>query len=380
MAGQESLELFQAALSASHLWSACAVGAACLGVFGAPYRLYWRRDSKILASLSIEGRALLGLAFFRSHQAACLVSLALLVGLVPFAVFTEMEAALRHAALVAVVFSSVAWLGPTAALLAGTIVASDKVQAMIASAGGEFQAPKTAWLGVCPGFAAAYISLLLFSLLPWLTHRPPAIGTVEVVFAAAIALPALAAVWAWLAAPSAVAAAVREVAALDQELLAHVELTTASPLERAASALLPAPARLTAMKDAALLRRRYPSPYFVVPLGIIASWLVAGFRPEGYWSWAGIFLGGMGLYTAVMARRSFSEPTEKRALMRTLSISPAHLSAGKRSLFWLRFLLVFGAAGVPLALRSPELGSGLVTVAVLAGITATMGLAATRAK
>ena len=104
-----------AAVSASHLWVAVAVCCFAVGVFGAPFRLYWRRDSKLLASLPVPGKSLFALAVWRSQRTALLMSLALGCALLPIGALVSWELAMRHVLPLALGFVGAAWLGPGAA-------------------------------------------------------------------------------------------------------------------------------------------------------------------------------------------------------------------------------------------------------------------------
>ncbi len=363
-------DLVASASASSQLWVAAAVCAFAIAVFGAPFRLYWRRDSKLLASLPVPGTSLFALALWRSHRSALQVSLALLVALVPMGVFVDWQWALRHLLAVGIGFLGAAWLGPAAALGAGAIVASDKAQAMIASMGGEFQAPRTSWLGILPGLAATALTVALMACAPWIAGGRPPGGSILMIALLALGVSAIALLWAWTRAASVIPAAVREVAALDQEILAHVERSTPSKIERAAIALLRSPrSRWVAVKDAALLRRRYPSPYFVIPCGIIAIWIVAASQPLSYLPWAGSFLGAILVYAILMARRAQSEPVEIPRLISTLAIRRGEVAGAKNLLSSLRIALIALTAGPLLIARAPDPLSAAIFVLLASALS-----------
>jgi hypothetical protein len=364
MASDENL--VQVVLGASHLWVAAAICGYAIGVFAAPFRLYWRRDSKLLASLPVPGRSLFALALWRSQRASLLVSLSLTCALLPLGLFTDWQVALRHLLLVGLGFAGSAWLGPAAALSAGAIVASDKAQAMIASMSGEFQAPRTSWLGIMPGVAATALTVTVMACAPWaLGHRPPG-GSVLLIAALGLGVPALALVWAWSKADEVIPAAVREVAALDQEILAHVERSTPSLIERSFYKLVlgESKAKVLAHKDASLSRRRYPTPYFMIPFGIVLLWIIAGTQPEAYLPWGGSIFGGLVVYTLVMARRTWVAPIEIPQLLHTLPIGAKQIAKSKRAQVLLRLLLVVVLGGVPLILCASEVMSAAILVAL----------------
>lgn len=355
------------AISASHLWLAAAVCGYLVGVFGASFRLFWRRDSKLLASLPVPGRSLFALALWRGQRVAMHVSIALACGLVALGAFVDWEVAARHLVPLAIGFAGAAWLGPAASLAAGAIVASDKAQSMIANMGGEFQAPRTTWLSVLPGLAATGVAVALISCASWtLGGRPPG-GSILLVAGLGIGVPIAAVAWAWTRADEVVPAAVREVAALDQEILAHIERSTPSALERGFfAAWLRDPGALkVAIKDASLARRRYPSPYFLIPVGIIALWIVAGTEPAAYLAWGGSILAGLMVYSLVMAKRYLSEPVEIPGLIRSLPISSEAAIAAKTAAAQLRIGVIAVLGGVPLLLQAPDLAGTAVFVAVV---------------
>jgi hypothetical protein len=176
-------------------------------------------------------------------------------------------------------------------------------------------------------------------------------------------------------------AAVREVSALDQERLAHIELRAASPLERGWSRLvaLDRAARLVYQKDAALARRRYPSPYFIGPLGVIVLWGMAAFGGGGALSWAAVVLFGLGAYAALMARRLTQAPIEIPRLIASLPIGAHRAHAAKRAQVALRAITWVVLGGAPLAFTQPEpWTAGAVVVAALA-MAMGGGIAALRA-
>lgn len=356
--------MLQTAVGASHIWVAAGICGFTVGIFGAPFRIYWRHDSKILASLPVPGKSLFALALWRSQRSAALVCLALACALVPLGVLTDMEVALRHLLLLALGYAGSAWLGPAATLAAGAVVASDKAQAVIASMSGEFQAPRTSWLGIMPGLAATGLALTIMAASPWALGARPVGGSIELIAALGLVGPAVMLLWAWSKADSVIPAAIREVAALDQEILAHVERSTPSVLERTffKLTLSSAKARLLAFKDASLMRRRYPSPYFMIPCGTAALWIVAATQPDSYLPWAGSIYGGLVVYAIVMARRSWTPPVEIPRLLRTLPIGPAQISRAKGAQVVLRMLFIGILGGIPVVLRAPEILSAVIWV------------------
>lgn len=332
---------------AARLWLAAVIAATALAIFGAPFRMYWRRDSALLARLPIRGSALFYVALWRSVRVASIALCAPAIACAGFALAGHAEIAVRHLALVCMAWSGAALLGPAAALLAGAVVASDRVEALLESVGGELAAPKTGWLGILPGLAATLVVLALIAAADWALGDPrTALGAPIVVLVPPAALALVAISWALRAADRVMLDAVREVSALDQVRLAHIERTRLSPLESLTSRLLGARARLVFSKDARLARRRYPLPYFLSSVGVLALWILAGVRPGDVVTWAVVIVAFNLIYAGVMARRRTVEPIEHRRFIRTLAIGDGDYRAGKwvQTALWTLVFVVVGVA------------------------------------
>jgi hypothetical protein len=271
---------------------------------GAPFRLFWRRDSALLARMPLTGRALYGLALIRSLAAAGLALVAVAPSLGILALADPLLLA-RHAALAAALAALAGLGGPAVALAAGALVASERAHAALASLAGEFSAPRTVWLGSLPALAGTALVVLAIDLAGWTQGGTPEVGDAPILLAVAIVGSLVAAGWTWARADRAMPGALHEVAALDRERLAHVDRSQPSPLERAwASLWLRARgARLVFDKDARLSRRRYPSPYAIGPLGVLICWgLCAGGAAALTWGVA--LTSGLAAYAALMAKRA----------------------------------------------------------------------------
>lgn len=369
--------------TAINLWLAAVACAHVIVLLGAPFRMYWRYDSMLLARTAVAGRPLFAVALIRSARAAAKVALPCAAGALMLALgpVGSGDIAARHLALVAIAFAWAALFGPAVALGAGAIVASDRARAALSSLAGEFQPPKTSWLGILPGFAGTGLVLLLIALSDWTRglDRAP-VGEPLYLLIIGAAVPVLCAVWAVARADAVMVAAIREVSALDQERLAHIELTRPSAIERLAGKSLGGRgARAVFEKDASLARRRYPIPFFFGVVGVIISWILAAAAPNDLMFWAGAISAGLGVYGVVMARRFVQPPIEHMQYVRTLPIAEADLVRAKRLhvLMWVLSYMVIGA--VPVVIRSPEplvaaatLG-GIIAVTIVAGFTAARG-------
>jgi len=340
-------------VGATNLWVTAVVAGHMVVFFGAPFRMYWRRDSGLLGRLSLPGSSLFRLALVRSARATGLAALPCAMAIIPFGIWGNWEIAGRHAAMLAIGATWAALVAPCLALLAGAIIASEKTKQLLDSIGGEFQAPKTTWLGLLPGLGATGLVLALIGAGDWpLFGTNTYIGPAINLFAPAVVIPVLLLAWAFKSADTVMSSALLEVSALDRERLAHVDLSKASPLERlVARTFLSERARLLLDKDARLTRRRFPIPYFLGLVGVVAMWIVAGVQPSSMFTWAGIIAGCSGAYAVVMAKRRQMPPIEHPRFLRTLAISEADARKAKRvqTALWFTTYLVIGV--VPVLVR-----------------------------
>jgi len=365
--------------SALGLWLAVTGAVHVLVLFGSPHRLFWRSDAAIHTRLPIAGGPLFRLALVRSARSAARASLACALGALAFGPAQGWAVTGRLIELVAICGLVAGLLGPSVALMAGAVVASDKAQALLGQLGGEFDAPRTSWLGILPGVAATALILFLIALVPWAANPASSTARPELALPAGVLIPLLATAWALRAAGRVMPAALREVSALDQVRLAHVDRSTASKLERAwFGALLGPRARHLADKDARLTRRRYPSPYFLGPLGVLVLWIIAATGSATSLPWAGAILFGIAFYAALVARRLVVAPVEIPRLLRTLPIEASEVFSAKRAAVLLRAITWPVLGGVPLALRSPDPVAAWVLVGGAALVAAVGGILAAR--
>lgn len=364
----------------ANLWLAALAAGHVIVLLGAPFRMYWRYDSTLLGRMAIAGKPLFTVALIRSMRAAAKVSVPLALGALMFAFgpFGSMTIALRHLALVAIAFVWAGLFGPAVALGAGALVASDKARTAISNLAGEFQPPKTSWLGVLPGFAGTGLILIVVASASWSRRLDWALDKSMIVLIAGALVPIACALWALSRSDVHMVAALREVSALDQERLAHVERTGPSALERMlASVLGSRAARLIVHKDASLARRRYPIPFFLGVMGLLALWIVAAVAPDDMMLWAGTVCAGLGAYAVVMANRLVQPPIEHMRYVHTLPIGSRTLMRAKHAhvLLWVARYMVLGA--VPVVIRAAEpLSSGVLMGSIVA-VTAIAGVAVT---
>ena len=352
-----------------------------LVVFGTPFRLYWRPDAPLLGRLSIPGRSLFTAGLVRCLRAAGRVLLVTVPGALALLLVPDVGAApaLRHLALAVTAACVSGVLAPAMGLLAGAMVASDKVQAALDSFGGEMRAPRTSWLGVLPGVTAAAVALIALGVSPWVRGESATTvaGPPHLLLGAAVLLSAIAIVWALRRSEQLMPGALREVVALDQERLAHVDLVGPSRIERlVAGRLLAGPDGAGAVfsKDARLLRRRFPLPFFFGTIGL-ASLVIVGWRASAdALMWAAAIAAGLGVYGAVMARRQVSPPTEHPRFLRSLPVGVRGAARAKRArvIAWVACYLVPGAAVV--IARAPAPAAAALALGAIALASIALGL------
>ena len=363
--------------SGALVWLAAVIGGHVTVLFSAPFRMFWRRDSTFLGRSAIPGRPLFALALVRNARAAALVSAPCALAALGFALGPagSTDAVIRHLVVVAFAALNAALLGPSVALAAGAVVASDQAQAALSSIAGEYQAPRTSWLGVLPGFAGTGLALALIATVGWSRGAAATpVGDPMIVLLPAFVLPIIAVFLAHARADRVMLAAMREVAALDQERLAHVELTGPSAIERTLGGLLGQPgSRLVHHKDASLARRRFPIPFFLGFAGLACSWILAAVQPVDLLLWAGVVSGGLGVYGVVMARRITHPPIEQPRLLRTLPIARSAVVAAKRMRVtaWVVVYMILGA--IPVVVRSGDLLVAAVLLGAVSAATLAVG-------
>lgn len=379
--------------SAAATWLAVLAGGHVLVVFGAPFRLFWRRDAALVGRLAVPGRTLFLVALARSVRATLRVLVPCLIALPAFALGPAgaPELVLRHLCLALIAALGAGLLGPAMTLAAGALVASDKAQQIMGNLGGEVQAPRSAWLGLLPGFTGAALVLALLAMAPWArgAERVAMVGDPLLLLGLAAGLPLAALAWALARADAVMLDALREVAALDQERLAHVDLVEPSRLDRlvsarflggatggAASGAFGGAAAVFA-KDSRLARRRYPIPFFLGLVGVVSLFIVAAARPASMVLWAGVIAAGLGAYGVVMARRLVSTPIEHPAFLRTLPVGGRSALRAKRArvLLWAAWYIVPGTL-VVVARAGTDIGLAALVLGLVIVGSAALGMAA----
>jgi len=190
--------------------------------------------------------------------------------------------------------------------------------------------------------------ILALASSSWLRGGELGLGPAPVVLGGAAAACAIAVVLAWRAAPRVMPAALREVAALDRQQLAHLDIHPPTALERMVIRLLPAGARPIFAKDARMVRRRHPLAYVIGISGLIAQWVLAATASDGMLAWSASIAAAMVLYAALLARRLREPPIEQPRVLAALPLAAPDITRAKRSwlVLWLTLYIVLGVAPV----------------------------------
>ncbi|MCB9563060.1 MAG: hypothetical protein H6709_24955 [Kofleriaceae bacterium] len=282
--------------------------------------------------------------------------------------------AARHAALWLAMALASALLLPAIGLAGGALVAGSKAQALVRAVGGaEVEAPPTVWLGGLPGLGAAAVVLVAIAAADWaVTGATTLVGPGEALLGGLAAASVVAVMAARGAAAGVMPHAVREVAAMDVQRLAHLEIHRPTGLERAVAARLGARAALVHGKDARLVRRRYPMALVAGAVTTLALWIVAAAAPAAAAPWVGAFMFAFVGYGVVQARRMTARPIEL-PIIRTLPVTAGERATAKRA------YVVTWAALYPLVGVGPVLarvGDPLPCAAIVAGgVVAAVALA-----
>jgi len=344
---------------------ACGIGAALVPM-GAPWRFYWRADSTLLARLPIPGEALYRLGAARGARTAAAMFAVLALAALP-ALLVDATLFARALALAALVTTVGTLLAPVTALLAGLLVVSEGAQEAFDNMTGAGGAPSVVWLSLVPAAGGCLLAVLPYVLVAE-TLGPPLL-----VAGGALLASGLLVVTGLPLSRRVLPEATREIAALDQVRLAHVELDLARGLEplvaRAAGA-----GRAILLKDVALARRRFPSYYLWLGAAVVALWGIAFTVEEpARMRWVLGLAAGMAAYTVLLARRLVRPPVERPRLLRILPFpagAPARAKLvylGWRALAPLALGLAPAVARAPAPLLLAALGAGLALATLLLG-------------
>jgi hypothetical protein len=334
-------------------------------MFGAPYRMFWRRDAPLLARLPVAGAALWYVAIVRAGRAAARSIVAVTPSLVVIGV-GDAGVAARAAAMGGAMALAATALVPAVCLAAAHMVATGKATGLASAVGGgEVALPTTTWLGGLPATAIAGVVVAAIYGAPWILDGVDSAGPIGIGVVAVAAIGAGA--WATSSAPRTYPLAMREVAALDRQIHAHLEIHPPTMVERLVRDRLGAAAPVHD-RLARLLRRRYPLAVFAGALGGAILVVIGVARPAELVAWLGAVSAALGFLAGWLSRSLARPPLELPRLTATLPIAPASVSTARTAYVatWATLYLV-GPSAIAAAI------SGRV---VAASITAAVGAAA----
>ncbi|MBK9036116.1 MAG: hypothetical protein IPL61_33550 [Myxococcales bacterium] len=336
----------------------------------APHRMFWRADAAMVARLPIPGGALWWVALVRAVRGAALgVVVAAPTAIV--ATIADAGTGARFAAVIAALAVVAAALVPAVCVGAAHVVASGQAAAATQALGGDQQVPTTTLLGALPGATIAGVVLAAAATGGWIADGAGAQG--PLVLAGLALAAALAAAAATAAAPRVYPRAMREVAALDRQLLAHLEIDRATAVERAAGARLGGDASRVFDRLARLTRRRYPL-FALAGAGAAIALVALGLgRPADADAWLAITAGAAAAIAATLARATGQPPLELARSSATLPLAPAAITRARRATVAL-WLAVWTLAPTAIAVAtSPRPATTGALVAVGAAIGTALG-------
>lgn len=336
-------------------------------MFGAPYRMFWRRDAPLLARLPIAGKALWYVAVVRAGRSAARSAVAVAPSLAVVAV-GDVGIAARAAAMAATMALAAIALVPAVCLAAAFMVATGKSRGLASAVGGgDVQLPTTTWLGGLPATAIAGVVVATIYGAPWIIDGVDSAGPIGigVVGVAAIAMGA----WGTSAAPRTYPLAMREVAALDRQIYAHLEIHPPTLVERLVRDRLGAAAPVHD-RLARLLRRRYPLAVFAGAAGGATLIVIGLAEPRELVAWLGAVSAALGFLAGWLSRALARPPLELPRLTATLPIAPASVSTAQTAYVatW-AVLYVVAPAAIAAAISGRPVAAGITAAAgALAGL------------
>ncbi|MEZ4400598.1 MAG: hypothetical protein R3B06_11300 [Kofleriaceae bacterium] len=334
----------------------------------APHRMFWRRDAAMIARMPLPGAALWWVALARATRAAAAGVLAATPTLLVTAAVDPALAG-RAAALVAALAAASIGLVPAVCLAAATVVASGQAAATARALAGEAAVASTTLLGALPGAAMAGVVIAAATTGGWLADGDlrglATVGGVALVAAIAAGL-------ATRAAPRVYPLTMREVAALDRQVLAHLEIAPATAIEAAVRDRL-GPARLVFDRMVRLVRRRYPLVALAGAASAVATIAIGWGRPDAADAWLAAVTAATAAVAAALAGAIRRDPIELPRSSATLPLAAGAVARAGRAVVatWVAVWGVVPAVIAIVASPSPGptaawmVGGGAVAAAVV---------------
>ncbi|HVV83640.1 MAG TPA: hypothetical protein VHE35_11255, partial [Kofleriaceae bacterium] len=341
-------------------------------MFAAPYRMFWRRDAHILARLPIPGAALWWVALVRAARAALLGAIVVAPTLVALA-WIDPASGARGAALAgALVVATIALL-PGICLAAAWLVATGRMEQLASSMAGDYRVENTTVMGALPGATIAGVVVGVLYAAPWIVGGRGAAGPIATGVIVGAALVAGAAATA--AARTVYPLAMREVAALDRQAYAHLEIHGATFLERLVRGRLGAGAAPVFDRIARLVRRRYPLVVFAGVVLAATLLVVGGVRPAEPLPWLVGCGAAAGLLARWLGRAVARAPIELPRSTAMLPVAPHDVRRARTAYvgLWTSLFVIVPAAIAATLLRWPAVPMLAFAGAALLGVLVASG-------
>jgi hypothetical protein len=356
-------------------WHSIVIAAFAVTMIATALGMFWRADAALLARLPIRGLVLLQTAILRAARGALLTALTVAIAGLPLVTHVPDAALLRGLALIGILALVTATFIPAAAATASLMVAGGQLASATASVAGVDTPERlpTTVLGALPGTAAALATLLAIALGPWvLTGAETVLGPAPTVLLV-VAVVCLAALTLIGRRTEGMSVALREVAALDRQRLAHLEVHPPRGLEALVARSLCRQASLVYDRTARLMRRRYPMAWVLGFLAYVTAVPLAIWSPADAVTWSLGLSIATSTYALSLAPRLHRPPID---LPRHATPIRPSAAARARTAWILLYMAVFAVIPTALStLRLPPRDALLPLAAILVATIAAAALA-----
>ena len=330
-------------------WHSVITAAFAVTMIATALGMFWRADAALLARLPIPGLVLLQAAIIRAARSALLTALTVAIAGLPLLTTVPESALLRGLATIGILSLVTATFIPAAAATASLMVAGGQLAAATATVAGVDTPERlpTTVLGALPGTAAALATLLAISLRPWIaTNESTVLGPAPTVIliTAVVCLASLTLIG---RRTQGMSVALREVAALDRQRLAHLEVHPPRGLEALVARSLCRQASLVYDRTSRLMRRRYPMAWVLGFLAYLTAVPLAIWSPPSAATWALGLSIATGAYSLSLSPRLHRPPIDLPSPRDTRSAASA---ASRARVAWiLLYMAVFAVLPTALA-------------------------------
>ncbi len=358
-------------------WFSIVIAAFAVTMIATALGMFWRADAALLARLPIPGIVLLQAAIVRATRAALLTAATLAIAGLPLVTTVPDAALLRGLAMIGTLALVTATFIPAVAATASLMVAGGQLASATATVAGVDTPERlpTTVLGALPGTAAALATLLAIGASPWvLTGSQTVIGPASTVLPIT-AIVCLASLTLIARRAHGMAVALREVAALDRQRLAHLEVHPPRGLEALLTRALPRASSLVYDRTSRLMRRRYPMAWVLGFLAYLTAVPLAIWSPASAATWALGLSIATGAYSLSLAPRLHRPPID---LPRHATPIRPSAAARARTAWILLYMAIFAVLPTALATLRLTPRAALLPLITIAAATITAAALAHR--